>query len=517
MRIKLLLLPSDNLNPTTGEIECGPRIPPLGLAVLTSFLRHHHITVDQDDLDIKVIGQNDSGKMALDMSVFGDEMRVQQFIQQGRQEDLESVGEQLLNLTSTRGYDVIGLSIMKADIFSPAAVAMVLGKLIKERHDSKVIIGGTIHTEAVEKILASGFVDFRLVGDADNGFGEINLLDFCRAVEGGADLKQIRGVQYLKSGNLHDNGGQYTEAERYSITLPDFKGLPLDLYRRVQRIRVGDNLHLFRELVLPFFFIRGCPYGCAFCLNSQGERWVGKEPSVVAEELESLSRQYRTRYFLFHNSLINPTYDYANSLADELINRDLDLIWADCAALTQLDKPLIRKIKRAGAVKLVFGFESASPRILQYIRKPVSVRGAAARLKETYEAGIWTDINLICGFPYEREEDVELTISFLEKNQRHIMSCILNRFRLQGDFYHSPEKYGIRRRRVDNALQHNGSPFVFDEEAGLEGNERLMRTNQAYEQLDRTIKRLFVVSPGAPELYVYCKDPTIWNELKQRG
>src|SRR3989338_8726326 len=156
MKVKLLLLPYCSLDADTGKPERRPKILPLGIAILTSFLRQHHFTVDQDDLSIKVEVHNETGARTVDMSVFEDEARVKQFLQQGQQDDLERVGKQILGLTSPRGYDVIGFSIMRADIPSPATIAMVLGKLIKEKHGSLIIIGGTIYPTVLEKVLSTG-------------------------------------------------------------------------------------------------------------------------------------------------------------------------------------------------------------------------------------------------------------------------------------------------------------------------------------------------------------------------
>lgn len=517
MRIKLIHLPCDNLNPNTGKRESGLAIPPLGIATLSSYLRKNNIAVDQDDLDIKVMAENDSGKNSIDMSVFGDETHAERFIRDGTQDELESTGKRLLALTRTGGYDAIGLSVMRGDITSPSIVAMVLGKLLKERHGSLIIIGGTMHTSWAEKILQTGHVDYRLLSGSDCGLGEVNLLNFCKATEQGKDVRELRGVQFIDHGKLRENRGHYSQEEILSLVLPDFDGLPMELYRRTETVRLGGEEHLFKELVLPFSFVRGCPFKCAFCMNSQWERWARKEPDKVVEELQHLSRRHRTHHFMFLNPLINPTYEYAERIADEIISRDLDLRWTDCAVLAQLDRALLRKLKQAGAVRFIFGLESGSQRILERIRKPISLPKAEELLKETYEAGIWPEINLICGFPYECEDDVEATLSFLKRNEPHIMSVIFQRFRIDGQFYHSPETYGIRWRRDYPKPENNWMAFTFDEIGGLQWDERLSQTNLTYQRLKKTVDASFIPNTGLGicELFVYADYPSRWQMLKK--
>src|SRR3989344_445924 len=514
MKLKLLLVPCDYRNPNTREPIGGPRTPPLSIATLTAHLRGQWFKVDQDDLEIKVTAHNESVGPRIDLSKFSDEGRIRRFFETGQDEDLVSLGERILQLTCTRGYDVVGLSLMNADNPSPPAVAAVIGKLIRERYGSTVLVGGHMDADTEKLLLSSGCADFGLSGDSQTAVGEINLLEFCQSYEAGTDLRQVSGVRYVKSGRLIEKSREYSPQGKYQITTPTFVGLPLDPYRRKLEVKVGNEIHHFQDLILPYFFMRGCPYECAFCNLSRAPLLNIKDPEEVASELKEMSREYRTRHFFFHNPLINPTFRFADAFAREIIRQDVSIRWTDCASVAGMNRDLLANLKEAGAVRLVFGFESASSRILRFINKPFTVERGSEVIRTAHERGIWTELELICGFPSERDADTAATVDFLEKNQQHIMACILHKFWMDGLIKDSPARYGIRyAKRKD--LKTDWLTFEWEEVGGLGYRARVEQTNRAYEQIRAVVENLFVRTPGVHELFVYCEDRRRWDILKE--
>jgi len=518
MRLKLILLPYDNRDPNNGENMPAMSFPPLGISTLTSFLRSEGYSVDQDDLDIKMETYNERSKQArkIDMSLFSDEGRIRSFFVEGHEPVLEDAGERILKMTSLKGYDIIGLSVVKPDTPSTVGVPLVLGKLIKERQDAHILIGGATNVATEAKVLASGHVDYGIIGDPNTSIGEINTLRFCQEFEKGSNLKSVPGVKYWTGKTVKWNKREYSRQEKCLITKPTFDGLPIDLYRRKRRILVGDEVHIFKGLVLSYYFMRGCPHRCAFCCHShEGSLWAARNPEDIALDLKELSRRYRTPYFFFHNATINPTYSFAESLADELINQDVNIRWTDCANMNPMDAKLLSKLRQAGAIQLVFGFESASPPILRLINKPFTVEKAAATIRAAYEAGIWTDLDLICGFPYEGAADTEATIRFLEEHQRYIMSCNLNKFWLEGTFHQHPEQFGIKMTFGEDALYRDWSQ-QYEETYGLNMRERAKMTEKTYQQVFEVINRLFFTPPGIPQIFTYMEiesDLSSWKRI----
>lgn len=500
MRMKLLFLPRFHANPNTGEEDFPPFYPPLSTATLKSFMRKnddkHSFQVTQDDLDIKTVRHNmDGEREKIDMKKFFDTERINEFFKTGSDYELERDAERIIDKTKIKGNEIIGLSLMPTDNPSTAGVALAIAKKIKEREDPIIIMGGSVRMKSKpeRKLLESGYIDYRILGSPSTSTGEYNLLDFCKNYENGS-IAETNGLVWIKDGKYQINHVNYKDVIEAKVTLPDFEGLPIELYRRKMRRRINGKTEEMDLLVLPFFFIRSCPHNCIFCSNSRVETWGCEEPKKVVDKIEELKEKYNTKYFFFHNTTINPTYEYAEKFSEEVIRRDVDIQWSDCANFTPLDRNLIKKLKKAGASRLVFGFESASPNILTYIKKTYRTFDAEKVLKICSDVGIWTELDMICGFPYESERDTEATIKFLKKYKDKIDGCYLNKFWVEGQFKENPGHYGIKLR--ETASTHiNWSSTPFDEIYGLDWKQKVKKTEETYNKIQDFINNNFNTPP----------------------
>lgn len=508
MKLKLLFLPRYHANPNTGEKDLPPFYPPLSISTLKSFMKKnqdkHSFKVEQDDLDIKTVRHNmeTSEEDKINLKKFFHQGRIYDFLKNEIDPGLEEEAEKIIEMTDLKGYDVVGLSLMPTDNPSTAGVTLAVSKKIKERYDPTIIIGGSIRdgSKTEKKLIGSKYIDYRILGSPSTSAGEYNLLDFCQKYESG-NVLETTGLVWNDSGKYKVNHLDYSEELKAKATFPEFEGLPIDLYRRKIEREVDGREMEMELLVIPVFFIRCCPYSCAFCSNSRINAWGHKDPKIVADKLESLKKKYDTKYFFFHNTSINPTYEYAERFADEIIKRDLDIQWSDCANFKPLDKHLLRKLKKAGAGRLVFGFESASPPILKYINKPFTINNAEKVLKAAHELNIWVELDMICGFPYESEKDTEATLQFLKKHKDEIEACYLNKFWVDGLFKETPEKYGIEP-RGEAATHTNWAARPYDEKYGLKWKDRKRKTEETFKKIQNMINRNSTPPPHIHEFFL---------------
>ena len=85
-------------------------------------------------------------------------------------------------------------------------------------------------------------------------------------------------------------------------------------------------------------------------------------------------------------------------MADAFIENKVDIMWSDCAYLKFLDAPLLQKIRKSGAIRLVGGVESASPKMQKIINKRIDLEEGKKILKWSHEAGIYNSLRslLVC-------------------------------------------------------------------------------------------------------------------------
>jgi hypothetical protein len=132
----------------------------------------------------------------------------------------------------------------------------------------------------------------------------------------------------------------------------------------------------------------------------------------------------------FINSNFNDNYAYADRLCDGMIKGRFGFLWSDCANLRRVDEALLGKMRRAGAIKLTFGMETGSPRMLRHIRKGTTVEKIERYLRASHGLGIINHIELIGGLPGETAADLELTEDFIRRNRDCVDIYSLNPFYL---------------------------------------------------------------------------------------
>ncbi len=440
MKVKLLYLPRFDMDYNTGEylpFSTYAFIPPIGMPIVTAFLKKHGINVEQDDLLVKTYRKN----LKL-LEPFQDENRRKKFLEEGTEETLEKCAEKILELTKVKGFDIVGFSLFEPDNPTTGIIALVIAKILKEKYEPMIIIGGRFWGYAKEILLKTEFIDYGIAHNPFTSPAELNFLKFCEAYEKGKNLEEtVPGLEIATSNGVRTTHVNYDEREIIHFVTPTFDGLPLDLYKYRLSCKVNGSEYKGEVLSLPYFFIKGCPFKCAFCCNSILPGPIFKPAEEIKNDIEYLKKKYKTNYFFFLNTEINSTYKYTEDVLEVL--KGLDIRFSDCSCFTPMNKKILNNLKEAGAVRLMFGLESGSERILKYLGKSFTIPQAEKVLKEAWKVGIWSELSLICGFPYERLNDIEKTIEFLERNKKYIKSAYINKFFLDGKIRKYPQHYKI--------------------------------------------------------------------------
>ena len=434
-------------------------MPPLGLSLVSAALKAHGIAHDTDDLYVRLYRAVTDG--SINVQPFVDAQRVRDFVAKRGAGEVRQETRKIMGLCDFSGYDVLCFSshYPPLDRVPHSSLIACLISLIKEKYDPTVIC------------------NFRL-----SGYEGAGLIDHTTS-----RIDDL--IALLKTGRIppvpaKEKRSPYAVNEKHMFLRPRFPTLPARLYTFSVRTLNAEftspflairQLRTYRHLtesvprLLPYVFIDGCQGRCAFCERSGSPGFRVKDPGEVVRDLKALSSKYGSKDFMFLNCDINPTRKVATDFADAGIKAGLKIRFTDCAIFQNLDEAALVKLKKAGAVRLVFGLESASLRVQKYIGKVVDLKHAAGILKACYRLGIWAEVDLLIGLPHERPADIISTLSFLSENYKYIRSVNLNRFVLKKEslMYRYPGRYGIRniRRDPDYGLG-------YDEAGGLKWKEK---------------------------------------------
>lgn len=490
--------------------------PPLSLGVITSYLRSKGYTIEQNDLNVKIKRNQLSDRDPLNkfnlisMLDLDNKNAIFRYLEKGNNKNFDSIISKLLSRINVEEVDILLLSLFVGDPRS-SFLALCIAKYIKDRrNDILIIVGGEQHNQEIGpgrlvtiKDNIDEILDLKVIDYYISGAGEISLVNLFEAIEKNKDFSEVPGLVYRDNGDLKEN-----DKIQAPVVVPDFDGLPLKEYiwkpNPILLNKISNLKELEREiLMLPLQFIIGCINKCAFCQLSHPKlRLKVQSPKDTVKNLKYLSNKYQTKYFFFLNSCLNISKKYTNELCNEIIENKLNILWSDCARADNLDKETVFKMRQAGAVRLVLGLETASERMLKYLNKGVSLTEIENTLRWSQEAGIWSGVELISGLPHETEEDVELTVRFLESNAKNIDQVFLNPFYLEPNSAMAlfPEKYGITNiRRVGySGMKYFNTPaynLSFDEINGLPWEEKQEQQWQSQKKICSAIERLGVRHP----------------------
>lgn len=199
-------------------------------------------------------------------------------------------------------------------------------------------------------------------------------------------------------------------------------------------------------VVLPHIFVRGCNAPCGFCTYAY-TKIEGEEVEETVAGLQFLAEHYNCRHFHFLNTQINSVYGYAERFCDQVIAAKLDILWSDCCNMRQLDERLLEKMRRSGAMRLVFGVESPEDSMLKMINKGINTATIERLLKASHDLGIWNHVLLIAGMPHETRAKQDRIMEFLERTAPTVDFYSVSSYYLinNSPWGRSPEKYGIER------------------------------------------------------------------------
>jgi len=334
------------------------------------------------------------------------------------------------------------------------------------------------------------------------------LLNVCHALENNR-LGEYRLDGVISEFRIAGRGEPPFHQGMQGFYIPYFGGLPLHLYRyhplrEFSREEAGHLMSRRSVLMLPYYFMVGCPFNCAFCGESYDDAYRVKPIEEIVEDLKALKKKYRANHFFFLNDMVNPSREFAARFSRALIEADLDVRWSDCAHFGPLDKELIFQLREAGAVRLIYGLESGSERLLRYANKHFTLQHASNVLRWSHEAGIWNEIEIICGLPYEEDRDINATAKFIGENLAYINYCHPNRFQLKRSrFLKTPERFGLSN---VSPVNHEYHYYRFDEVRGLDWEEKELQIQRSYEMVESVVGEQLIGSKG---MHLYESDQNL--------
>ena len=377
MKVLLIYPPATVYGP--GEIS--PHFP-LGLAYLAAF-------IEKKGYQVKVLDTLALGKNTIKA--------------RGKSRRVGLSDEDIAEIVQDFKPDVVGVSVM---FTAYASDALSIASLIKKVSPHTYTVFGGAHVSIDPKaIVKNRQVDFAVYGE-----GEITFSNLLEALKKGKSVSKLTGIAYRKGRKLIQNPPTPFIKDLDSLPYPARHLLPMDQYD------TQKDPFTMRHPYTSIITSRGCPGVCVYCSihSIWGHRWRGRSAKNVVDEIEYLIKEYGIKELRLQDDSASLNKKRMAEICNEIIKRKMDIKWTTPNGIAHwtLDKPLLRKMKKAGCYRITFGIESGNPEMRRWVGKPFSLEQAKELTKYANNLGFWTIATNIIGFPYETREQIEDTIKY---------------------------------------------------------------------------------------------------------
>ena len=322
------------------------------------------------------------------------------------------------------GYEEIEEAIKN---FSPNVVAITamtftlidvikVLKIVKKVNPAiKTVLGGPHPHIYPEETISIKEVDFVVLGEGEKIFKEL-----LESIDNREKLKNLKGLVFKEGDKIFNNG--------LADFIKDLDSLPFPA-RHLTSYKKYTSVLSSQKIVTTAFTSRGCPYRCLFCDRPNlGKMFRCRSAKNVVDEFE-LCKKMGIDEVLIYDDTFTVNRQRVADICDEIIRRGLHIGWDIRARVDTIDLELLKKMKQAGCMRIHYGIESGTEKILKVLRKGITLEKAKEAVALTKKVGIETLAYFMIGAPTETKEDIEETISFMkELNPDFVHITILTPF-----------------------------------------------------------------------------------------
>jgi len=269
-------------------------------------------------------------------------------------------------------------------------------KGIKAHIKVPVFVGGPHVRIYPDEILTHKCIDYCVLGDAEEP-----LVRLLHCIIEKKDLAPIGGIAYRLNGNVKVN--------RFSLYTDKLDSVPFPSRHLLNNKLYFSLISKYKNFT-AMTSSRGCVFQCTFCDNHYIPHRA-MSPKRVVDEMEVCNKEFSVKEIDMFDSIFSVSKRRLADICVEITKRKLDIKWSMRTRVDLVDKDILKLLRASGCMRIYYGIESGSPKVLKNIKKNVSIDQIKYIVKLTKIAGIDTFGFFMIG---NLEEDVQ-TVKETEK------------------------------------------------------------------------------------------------------
>lgn len=269
-----------------------------------------------------------------------------------------------------------------------------------------VIVGGPEPPYYADNFIAHG-ADIVVTGE-----GEITLEELLPhlARYGLSGLERILGISFRNA-----DGQVVTNLAR-----PYIKDLDAQPFPDRAAINIQEYLDTWKRHhgmgSVSLICARGCPYHCTWCSHSVfGETHRRRSVTNVADEVQMIMETYHPDMLWYADDVFTIHHRWFFAYVEEMKRRGLRIPFECISRADRLNEEVIRGLAELGCFRLWIGSESGSQRVLDAMRREVTVEEVRFATKTAQKYGIEVGMFIMLGYEGEELEDIAATVEHLKR------------------------------------------------------------------------------------------------------
>lgn len=289
------------------------------------------------------------------------------------------------------------LGRMRSAAFTMAAIAKESGAFV-------IVHGSDAADHSAEYLDHSA--DVVIVGE-----GEQTLNELCGQLlrKEAVDFSAIPGIVYQKHGTIVRTEKRPVLKRLDTLPFPAWHLVDVEKYRSVWKKRHG-------YFSINMVTTRGCPFHCNWCAKPiYGQVYNTRSPANVVAEIKYLIQTISPDHIWFADDIFGLKPGWVQQFADMLHREGIAIrfkIQSRVDILLQDDT--VEALAQAGCEEAWVGAESGSQKILDAMEKGTTVPQIYEARRRLACVGIRTAFFLQFGYPGEKREDINATITMVK-------------------------------------------------------------------------------------------------------
>ncbi len=306
------------------------------------------------------------------------------------------------SMDSLPDYDLYAFTSMTPNFPNTLKVAQRL----KRRRHGLVVIGGNHITVAPKEVLDTNVFDLGIVGEGEDTFRELL-----------ANLNRGTPVEHMPGLVFKGTDGKIVKTGRRKYV----KNLDTLHFPARHLLPMHDYFQCFSDIIpeergTTLLCSRGCPFSCSFCSKEIfGSRYRYRSPENIEEEIRHLIDAYQVNMIHFVDDTFTTNHAFVERLCDTLIQQKFPVQWQCESRVDSVNRNLVKKMKKAGCKRIMYGIESGSPRILEKMKKNIRPEMVIEAFAWAKAENIDTGAFIMLGYPGESKETLQETRRIVEQ------------------------------------------------------------------------------------------------------